>query len=88
MRVGADSNQDATVVGVAADARLAKPQETQRPVLYLNYWDHPQGSPFLFVRSDDDRPELLAETVRTAVRAGGREFPLWMRTMSAHWVSR
>jgi len=85
VRVGADSNQDATVVGVAADARLAKPQETQRPVLYLNYWDHPQGSPFLFVRADDDRPELLAETVRSAVRAGGREFPLWMRTMSTHW---
>lgn len=85
VRVGADSSQDATVIGVAADARLAKPQEIQRPVLYLNYWDHPQGSPFLFVRADDDRPELLAETVRTAVRAGGREFPLWMRTMSTHW---
>lgn len=85
VRVGADSNQDATVVGVAADARLAKPQETQRPVLYLNYWDHPQGSPFLFVRAADNRPERLAEAVRSAVRAGGREFPLWMRTLSAQW---
>ncbi len=85
VRVGADSNQDATVIGVAANARLAKPQETQRPVLYLNYWDHPQGSPFLFVRAADNRPERLAEAVRSAVRAGGREFPLWMRTMSAQW---
>lgn len=84
VRVGADSNQDATVVGVATDARLAKPQETQRPVIYLNFWDRPQDAPFLFVRANDDRPELLAETVRSAVRAGGRGFPLWMRTMSTH----
>lgn len=85
VHVGSDSSQDATVVGVAADARLAKPQEKQLPVLYLNYWDNPQGSPFLLVRADDNRPERLADGVRSAINAGGREFPLWMRTMSAHW---
>jgi putative ABC transport system permease protein len=85
VRVGADAEQDAMVIGVAADARLAKPQETQLPVLYLNYWEDPQGSPFLFVRAADGRPDRLAEAVRSEVRSGGREFPLWMRTMSTHW---
>ena len=85
VRVGVDQNQDATVIGVAADARLAKPQEAQLPVIYLNYWDRPQGSPFLFVRADDDRPGQLAEAVRGEVRAGGRQFPQWVQTMSAHW---
>jgi putative ABC transport system permease protein len=37
------------------------------------------------VRADDNRPERLADAVMGEVRAGGREFPLWVRTMSAHW---
>lgn len=85
IRVGDDGKQDAMVIGVVADARLGKPQESQLPVLYLNYWDSPQGSPYLFVRAASDRPEQLAETVRREVRSGGREFPLWMRTMSSQW---
>lgn len=85
VRVGPDSSQQAMVVGVVTDARLAKPQETELPILYLNFWDDPQGSPFLLVRAVDDHPELLAEAVRGAVRAGGREFALWMRTMSTQW---
>jgi putative ABC transport system permease protein len=85
IRVGADEKQDAMVIGVVADARLAKPQESQLPVLYLNYWDRPQESPFLFVRAASGRPEQLAEAVRREVRSGGREFPLWMRTMSSQW---
>ena len=48
-------------------------------------WDDPQGSPVLFVRSANGPPEQLAETVRKEVRSGGREFPLWMRTMSSQW---
>jgi hypothetical protein len=85
VRVGGDAKEDVTIIGVAADARLAKPQEIQLPVLYLNYWDRPQGSPFLLVRAADDRPERLAEGVGSAVGAAGREFPLWTRTMSTHW---
>ncbi|HKG46743.1 MAG TPA: ABC transporter permease [Pyrinomonadaceae bacterium] len=85
VHVGADRNQDATVIGIVADARLAKPQESPIPVLYLNYWDNPQGSPYLFVRSATGRPEHLAETVRKEVRSGGRDFPLWTRTMSSQW---
>jgi predicted permease len=85
IRVGTDGNQEATIIGIVADARLAKPQESQFPVLYLNYWDDPQGSPYLFVRAANGRPEQFAETVRREVRSGGREFPLWMRTMSSQW---
>lgn len=85
VRVGAEGDQDATVIGIVADARLAKPQESSLPVLYLNYWDDPQGSPFLFVRAANDQPQQLAEMVRKEVRSGGREFPLWMRTMSSQW---
>ena len=85
VRVGADGKQDATVIGIVADARLAKPQESPIPVLYLNYWDDPQGSPYLFVRAASGPPEQLAETVRKEVSSGGREFPLWMRTMSSQW---
>jgi predicted permease len=85
VRIGADAKQDAIVVGVVADARLGKPQESQLPVLYLNYWDHPQGSPFLFVRATDDRPERLGEAIRGAVFESGREFPLWVRTMTSQW---
>ena len=85
VRVGAEGDQDATVIGIVADARLAKPQEAPLPVLYLNYWDDPQGSPFLFVRAANGQPEQLAEMVRKEVRSGGREFPLWMRTMSSQW---
>lgn len=85
VRVGAEGNQDATVIGIVADARLAKPQEAPLPILYLNYWEDPQESPFLFVRAASGRPEQLAEPVRREVRSGGREFPLWMRTMSSQW---
>lgn len=85
VRVGDDGDQDATVIGIVADARLVKPQESPVPVLYLNYWDDPQGSPYLFVRSVTGPPEHLAETVRKEVRSDGREFPLWMRTMSSQW---
>jgi predicted permease len=85
VRVGADGNQDATVIGIVADARLDKPQESPLPVLYVNFWDDPQGSPHLFVRAANVPPEQLAETVRKEVRSGGREFPLWMRTMSSQW---
>jgi putative ABC transport system permease protein len=85
VRVGDDGDQDATVIGIVADARLVKPQESPVPVLYLNYWDDPQGSPYLFVRSATSRLEHLAETVRKEVCLGGREFPLWMRTMSSQW---
>lgn len=85
VRVGDEGKQEATVIGIVSDARLAKPQEPPSPVLYLNYWDDPQGSPYLFVRSATGRPEQLAETVRKEVRSGGREFPLWMRTMSSQW---
>ena len=85
VRVGDEGKQDATVIGIVSDARLAKPQDSPIPVLYLNYWDDPQASPYLFVRSATGGPEHLAETVRKEVRSGGREFPLWMRTMSSQW---
>ena len=85
VRVGADGKQEATVIGIVSDARLDKPQESPSAVLYLNYWDDPQGSPYLFVRAANGRPEQFAETVRKEVRSGGRQFPLWMRTMSSQW---
>lgn len=88
VRLGQDpETQNLRVVGVAADARLAKPQDGQPSVIYLNYWEDPrvQRWPYLLVRSIDDRPESLSRAVTDAVRAGGREFPLWTRAVSAQW---
>jgi putative ABC transport system permease protein len=85
VRVGAaPQGQDLIVVGVARDARLGRPQDAEHAVLYLNFWDSPDDSPYLLVRSHD-RPELLSNAVRDALREDGRQFPLWMRTMTTQW---
>jgi putative ABC transport system permease protein len=88
VRVGVDQEtSDVLVVGVVADARLARPQARQAPIVYLNYWENPaaQRSPYLLARAADDRPERLAPSISTAVRVGGREFTLWTRTIATQW---
>lgn len=85
VRVGEESGtRDVLVIGVSADARLAKPQASQVPVVYLNYWEErrTQRSPYLLVTAAGDRPELLAAPVAEAIRPGGREFALHTRTLS------
>jgi predicted permease len=86
--VGADrETRDVRIVGVAADARLGKPQAGQAPVIYLNFWEdrRAQRSPYLLVRAHDNAPGQLASAVAAAVKAEGREFALWTRTLSTQW---
>jgi predicted permease len=88
IRIGADAEtQDLVVRGVAADARLGKPQAQPAPVVYLSYWEDPraQQSPYLLVRTGDDHPERVASVIAATVRGAGREFTLWTRTISTQW---
>lgn len=85
IRVGTRADlQSLEIVGVARDAVLAVPQARNTLAVYRNFWQAPSAYrrwSTLVVRAVGD-PLALPSTIRQVLAEGGREYPVWTRTLS------
>jgi predicted permease len=70
------------ITGIAANARLFSLRGGEESIVYLNYWQHldPRQWRVVLVRTAGD-PRNLFKAVENKIRAAGREYPTYIRTL-------
>ena len=75
VRIGTEpENQAVQIVGVASDAILTRPQAQNRMIVYRNFWQAPGTLLDLVARTPSGYAMSAAQTVRSVLLEGGREY--------------